>query len=110
METVRCKGVGTNSRRSTLPNRKPSNPVRTEAEAPKNRSITRCSLETRALMDAKDLKGHCARKLRTGAERVWERGPRPWLCVPVVVRVEKFFGGTPGALVTSPLKRIGNQE
>lgn len=69
METVGCKGVGTNSQSPTLPNGKPGPPVGTQADALWERSITRCSLETRARIDAKDLKGHCARDLRTRAEK-----------------------------------------
>lgn len=109
METVGCKGVETNSYNPTLPNGKPGPTVATQADALRERSITRCSLETRALIDAKDLKGHCARELRTRAERrVWERGPRSWL--PVVVGIEKFLGGTPRSLVTLALKQIGKLE
>lgn len=97
MEPVGCKGVGTNSHSPTLPNGKPGPTVATQADALRVRSITRCSLETRALIDAKDLKGHCAKKLRTGAERrVWERGLRSWL--PVVVglfhRSQEFHKST----------------
>lgn len=55
-------------------------------------------------MDARDLKGHAVGDWLTRAERsaersVGEKGPRTWLCLTVVA-MERFLGGTPGALVT----------
>lgn len=48
-------------------------PVWTQVDTLEGRGITRYSLETKALIDTKDLKGHCSRQLRTGAKSVGER-------------------------------------